>query len=388
MNSVWIKTSCVAVVILGVLTGGISGQDSRPASPIRIALESKVPIGRDGLRWSPKAAKVALAARENGLDGTIELGPKGTLPVRVRLERTPNAQHFDNLKIDLDRNGKFSDTEKLATTPKETRGKWWSSFDSSLSIPVASDGTASIASTRPYPIALWYVEDPAEPNAEPALRWSRKGWHEGQVEIGGKPAFVLITEMEMDGVFDQRDAWSIARDRAATMSSSAQSMERHNWLDGSAYRVVAIDPHGRKIEIETFAPGFTEAEEKAKNDVLRPDREAPRAAAPLAFSKDPEAVFAAAKSERKRILVDFETTWCGPCATMNKIVYSAAAVVEAAKSTLPLKVDGDERRDLTKRFNVGAYPTIILLDADGNELRRVVGYQSVAQMAAFLVDQK
>jgi thioredoxin-related protein len=49
-----------------------------------------------------------------------------------------------------------------------------------------------------------------------------------------------------------------------------------------------------------------------------------------------------------------------------------------------VKIDGDLERALVKRFNPGGYPTMIVLDGAGKELRRVSGYQSSKQMLAFI----
>jgi thiol-disulfide isomerase/thioredoxin len=206
----------------------------------------------------------------------------------------------------------------------------------------------------------------------------------GEVAIGGKPAFVLVTEMEMDGVFDQRDAWMLARERSQLYGASSRPLDGHAWLDGVAYRPVAIDPHGRSISFEAFDPGITEAEEAAKADIYAADRNAPRAEKPLEFGRDLAAALAQAKKDGKRVLVDFETTWCGPCATMNQLVYTSKPVVDAAKDVLAVKVDGDEHRDLVKQYGVSAYPTIVLLASDGKEVRRAVGYRSVAEMVEML----
>ena len=174
----------------------------------------------ESLRWSPKGAKVALTKPERALTGSFALGPRGSAPIAVKLEKTANAAHFDVLWIDVDRDGKFGEAEKLTTQPSETRGKWWSSFEAELKVAIPAEGDAK-ASARAYPVSLWFVEDPLEPEAEPALRRSRRGWHEGVVEIGGKPAFVLVTEMEMDGVFDQRDSWMLARERVKLLGSDS-----------------------------------------------------------------------------------------------------------------------------------------------------------------------
>ena len=362
-------------------------QDAPLAKPLSATLVPHSPDKGESLRWSPKGAKVELTKATpagDELAGRFSLGPKDAPPIAVRLERRDGRPHFDVLEVDVDRNGKFSDSEGFLATPSEQRGKWWSSFQAELTIPnVAVDATKT-PKLRPYPVSLWYVEDPQEPDAPPPLRWSRRGWHEGKLEIGGKPAFVLITEMEMDGVFDQRDCWALARDRAALLKADSRGLERHCWLDGKAYRATNIDPDGLNIAFEPFDPGITEAEEAARDDIYAADRNAPRAAAPLAFGKDLAAALAQAAREHKRVLVDFETTWCGPCATMNQLVYTSSAVVDAAKDVLAVKVDGDEHRELTKKYTVGAYPTILLLDSNGVELRRAVGYRSVVEMVAML----
>jgi thiol-disulfide isomerase/thioredoxin len=190
--------------------------------------------------------------------------------------------------------------------------------------------------------------------------------------------------MELDGVFDQRDSWMLARERSKLFGTSSRSLEQHAWLDGVAYRPTSIDPHGRSLAFESFEPGFTEAEEAARADTLAPDRAAPRAEKPLAFGKDLAAALAQAAKDGKRVLVDFETTWCGPCATMNQLVYTSKPVVDAAKDVIAVKLDGDEQRELVKQYKVGAYPTILLLASDGKEVRRAVGYQSVAAMVEML----
>ena len=121
-------------------------------------------------------------------------------------------------------------------------------------------------------------------------------------------------------------------------------------------------------------------------DSLREDREAPRAKAPLEFMRDFEAAEALAKKTNRPLFIDFETTWCGPCKLMDQYVYTAADVVNAATTVrvVAVKVDGDERPDLKKRFGVNAFPTLITIDWRGHEQDRSVGYQSVVETTALL----
>jgi thiol-disulfide isomerase/thioredoxin len=371
-----------ALVLLFVTPVAQPATAQAPA-PITVSLAPVVPTAGVNLRWSPKGATVVLKHQQGALAGSFILGPVGTRPVTVRLARTPGAAHYNTLWVDLNRDGRLSADEKLSTAPTEVRGKWWSSFDAVITIPIPAEAGRP-ASQRPYPVALWYVEDPQEPNAEPTLRWSRRGWHTGEVEIDGKPAYVLITEMEMDGRFDQRDAWAISRDSLKLLKADSRGLDEHAWLDSVAYRPVQIDEHGRFLSLVRINPGTTEAEEIAKKDIYLPDRNVARAETPLAFGKDLTTVLVLAARDRKRVLIDFEAVWCGPCHIMDQLVFTAAAVVTAATDVIAVKVDGDDHRDLKKRYNVDGYPTLILLDSTGKEIRRGAGYQSVAEMVALM----
>ncbi|MDO8348933.1 MAG: thioredoxin domain-containing protein [Planctomycetota bacterium] len=354
-----------------------------PPAQLTVQLTPKAPAAGDALRWSPKGAKVDLRADGALLVGTFPLGPKGTPAVQVRLDRTAGATHFDVLSVDLDRDGSFGPTERLTTTPNEQRGKWWSSFTATVQVPFPAEGKLP-AAVVPYPMSLWFVEDPQEPTAPPALRWSRRGWHEGNTEVSGKAVLVLVTEMLMDGVFTTADAWALAHDRKALLASSSTTLASHCWLDGRAFRAVSVSPSGREIVLASFDPGTTEAEEKARADIYKADREARRAEKPVAFGHDFTAALAAARQDGKRVFVDFETTWCGPCKQMDQWVYTAADVAAALQDAVCVKLDGDAERDLVKRFQVEGYPTMLLLDTDGKEVRRAVGYQGVAAIVKFL----
>jgi len=71
---------------------------------------------------------------------------------------------------------------------------------------------------------------------------------------------------------------------------------------------------------------------------------------------------------------------------MTEMVFTARDVVDAADGVICVKVDGDERKDLVERFSVNGYPTGVVLAPDGTEAGRFVGYQSVSQMTAFLLE--
>lgn len=377
-------------MLLSSLLVGALCQEPAPArtpepeveSSVEVTLTPTAPSPDGSLRWSPKGAKVPVRPAPAGLIGEFHLGPAGTPPVRVALSYSPNSEHVDRLQIDCDRDGEFGKGELFTTTPRERRKKFWSSFTAIVQVP-----TGAGDEHQPYPMALWFVFDPAAKEQKPTLRWSRRGWHEGEFEHDGETVHVLLTEGVMDGVYTTDDSWQLGATRQELLTARGRAVSNHAWCGERAFRITSFTPDGKRITIAPHDPGMTRAEEVAKNDRTRADRMAKRSKHPLAFRHGPDyaAILAQGKREKKPVFLDFETTWCGPCKAMDQVVYTAADVVDAATKArvIAAKVDGDEYRDLVEKYGVKAYPTLILLGPDGNEIRRAVGYRSVAQMVEF-----
>ncbi|MFP6902160.1 MAG: thioredoxin family protein [Verrucomicrobiia bacterium] len=95
-----------------------------------------------------------------------------------------------------------------------------------------------------------------------------------------------------------------------------------------------------------------------------------------------------AKKEGKTVLVEFTgSDWCPPCKALKKNVFDSKEFKAYAKKNLVLveldfprdksKVTKDQaeyNREQAKAFVVRGYPTIILMDANGKELTKKVGY--------------
>jgi protein disulfide-isomerase len=101
--------------------------------------------------------------------------------------------------------------------------------------------------------------------------------------------------------------------------------------------------------------------------------------------------FAAAKSaatqQKKYILLDFTgSDWCPYCIQMDKEVFAKPAFSSFAGQKLILvKLDFPRRtsqsaaeksqnQQLAKQYGIEGFPTYVLLDPSGKEIRRQVGY--------------
>ena len=70
-------------------------------------------------------------------------------------------------------------------------------------------------------------------------------------------------------------------------------------------------------------------------------------------------------------LWDFWATWCPPCKELKPTI---EALEKEYEGKIEIKsIDVDQNKDLAQKFKVQAIPTLVFLDAKGNELSRIVG---------------
>jgi thiol-disulfide isomerase/thioredoxin len=97
-----------------------------------------------------------------------------------------------------------------------------------------------------------------------------------------------------------------------------------------------------------------------------------------------EAASRQAEQTGKIVLVDFYTTWCGPCKLLDKNTWTDPAVIQLLEEkTVALRIDAEKEADLSKHYKIAAYPSVLLIKPDGAEIDRLVGYR---EPKAFLED--
>jgi protein disulfide-isomerase len=105
---------------------------------------------------------------------------------------------------------------------------------------------------------------------------------------------------------------------------------------------------------------------------------------------------AQAKAENKIILIDFTgSDWCGWCIKFKKEVLDTKEFQDyAAKNVVLVELDYPNKKEqsadlkqanaaLKKQYEIKGFPTLVVLDKDGKEIGRQVGY-SEGGPAAFI----
>lgn len=103
-----------------------------------------------------------------------------------------------------------------------------------------------------------------------------------------------------------------------------------------------------------------------------------------------EKVLEQAKTEGKHVFIDFYTVWCSPCKKLDKVTYVDGSVEAFLAELIPVKYDAEkgEGKVAAGEFRVAVYPTLMLLDPEGKEVDRYVGYLGPEDFVKVMTDFK
>lgn len=103
-------------------------------------------------------------------------------------------------------------------------------------------------------------------------------------------------------------------------------------------------------------------------------------------NQDLETAILEAKKQNRPILVDIYSDWCAACYELDEKTWPDEDLRAYIQSNyIAIRIDTDKiRPDLAKRYQIIGYPTVLILDADGQEIRRSLGYRSPKDMLKFI----
>ena len=104
----------------------------------------------------------------------------------------------------------------------------------------------------------------------------------------------------------------------------------------------------------------------------------------ISWLTDLPPALAKAKETGRPIMIDFYADWCGPCKMLDAQTYSDDRVAEASTNLVMVRIDVDRNQLLASRYRVESIPTIVVLNSEGNEMNREVGFIRVEPMLAMM----
>ena len=172
------------------------------------------------------------------------------------------------------------------------------------------------------------------------------------------------------------------RGKACTLTSVAIRTNTDPELDDH--------PHGWKIASVPVNLEFREKDGDAGDADEAGDAPAVSKSVPKGWTEDFEAAKQQAAKEGKLILMDFSgSDWCGWCRKMDAEVFTKDRFVrEASKKFVLVSVDSPRDKSilsalarkqnsaLAEKYEVRGYPTVVIVDPDGKEVKRHSGYRA------------
>jgi len=107
--------------------------------------------------------------------------------------------------------------------------------------------------------------------------------------------------------------------------------------------------------------------------------------------KDWSDIIELARKEDKLIFMDCYTSWCGPCKMLAKNVFPQKELGDYFNENfISVKYDMEKEvsQELSDQLNVKLYPTLLILNADGEELDRIVGFNKASVLINWAKDVK
>ena len=92
-----------------------------------------------------------------------------------------------------------------------------------------------------------------------------------------------------------------------------------------------------------------------------------------------------AKNTNKPVFIDFYAGWCSYCKELDENALSNSNVQEKLiQNYVLVKIDTDQNPDLSSQYKIYNLPTMVILNSNGQEIKRQQGYVTVDQLLSWI----
>ena len=95
----------------------------------------------------------------------------------------------------------------------------------------------------------------------------------------------------------------------------------------------------------------------------------------LQWNTDLNSALELAEKSNKLVFVDFYADWCSYCKQLDEDTFTDPNVqARFSQGYVLVKVNTDKNPDLASQYKVYGLPTLVVMDANGNEIKRQEGF--------------
>jgi thiol:disulfide interchange protein len=80
-----------------------------------------------------------------------------------------------------------------------------------------------------------------------------------------------------------------------------------------------------------------------------------------------------ARTQKKLVMIEFYTDWCGVCRNMDVGTFRDPRVIAEAQNFISLKINAEHQRELVNKYGISKYPTFVYTNGNGTVLTQEVG---------------
>lgn len=134
-------------------------------------------------------------------------------------------------------------------------------------------------------------------------------------------------------------------------------------------------------EPQTAADPFASLEASKAAAMANPK---PVSTTEIAWEESFEAAMQRARVEKKPIMIDFYTDWCGVCKQMDKDVFPQKSVIAETSNWVTVKINAEKRPDVAAAYGVTGYPTFVFAHGSGKPMGILPGYAPASEFISIM----